>query len=324
MWQGEDASNLDAVASNTVLWGTGSKRGIHRPLHVLRFRFLEVITKAKTHEQNPTKHPDKTCDLCTQTGNWFHMASMCPHPDISEYYTVRHNAAGKELTKGIRSGKLGRWLTITSFGRTDRLGDPETMFTWMLSEEGRNRVKQRQPIQPVGHGGDMDEGDGGEQVAGEEPRSRGGIRPDIMIMEGWPETSPPPQGPTKTYKMRADESRRVTIIIGELGFSSDLGFQKTVDRKQHKYAPLIRELEREGWNVRPTVHVITVGVRAMVPIRNVEVLKSLGIKEKPAQQKVQASMTHVAAAHLNRIVPQYRRLCARQNKCINVKKTGVE
>jgi hypothetical protein len=176
----------------------------------------------------------------------------------------------------------------------------------------------------------MDEGDGGEQVAGEEPPSRGGIRPDIMILEGWPETSPPPQGPTKTYKMRADESkmradesRRVTIIIRELGFSSDLGFQKTVDRKQHKYAPLIRELEREDWNVRPTVHVVTVGVRATVPIRNVEILKSLGIKEKPAQQKVQASMAHVAATHLNRIVHQYRRLCARQNKCINVKKTGV-
>ena len=31
--------------------------------------------------------------------------------------------------------------------------------------------------------------------------------------------------------MKADESRQVTIIIGELGFSSDLGFQKTVDRK---------------------------------------------------------------------------------------------
>ena len=109
---------------------------------MLRFRFLEVITKAKLHAQNPTKHPDKTCDLCNQAGNWFHMASMCPHPYINEYYTVMHNAAGKELTKGIRSGKLGRWLTITSFGRIDGLGDPETIPTWMLSEEGRNRVKQ--------------------------------------------------------------------------------------------------------------------------------------------------------------------------------------
>jgi hypothetical protein len=44
-------------------------------------------------------------------------------------------------------------------------------------------------------------------------------------------------------KMRADESRRViTIVIAELGCSSDLGFQKTVDRKQHKNAPLIKEL----------------------------------------------------------------------------------
>ncbi len=71
---------------------------------------------------------------------------MPPHPDISEYYTVLHNAAGKELTKGIRGGKLGRWLTITSFGRTDGLPDPETIPAWMLSDDGRNRVKQRQPI----------------------------------------------------------------------------------------------------------------------------------------------------------------------------------
>jgi hypothetical protein len=58
------------------------------------------------------------------------MASMYPHPDIREYYTVRHNAAGKELTKGIRGGKMGRWLTIASFGnKIDGLGDPVTIFT---------------------------------------------------------------------------------------------------------------------------------------------------------------------------------------------------
>ena len=69
-----------------------------------------------------------------------------------------------------------------------------------------------------------------------------------MILEGWPETSPPPQGPTKTYKMRADESkmradesRRVTIITGELGFSSDLGFQKTADIKL-----LVNALSKRG------------------------------------------------------------------------------
>ena len=68
----------------------------------------------------------------------------------------------------------------------------------------------------------------------------------------------------------------MTIIIGELGFSSYLNPQKTVERKQQKYAPLIEELIKEGWNVDPKVQVITVGVRATVPIRNVEILENLG------------------------------------------------
>jgi hypothetical protein len=50
MWQGKDAFKLDAVASNNTVvlwWNGGAKRSMHRPLHVLRFRFLEVKTKAK-------------------------------------------------------------------------------------------------------------------------------------------------------------------------------------------------------------------------------------------------------------------------------------
>ena len=51
----------------------------------------------------------------------------------------------------------------------------------------------------------------------------------------------------KWNKKRRLGGRRVTIIIGELGFSSDLNDpQKTVERKQHKYGPLIEELVREG------------------------------------------------------------------------------
>ena len=109
----------------------------------------------------------------------------------------------------------------------------------MLSEEGRNRVKQRHTIHPVRDAGDTERGEGSGQSAGEPPTRgvRGGVRPDIMIREGWPETSPPPQGPSKTYisepqttgvtgananKRKRHEKRRVTIIIGELGFSSDL------------------------------------------------------------------------------------------------------
>jgi hypothetical protein len=92
-------------------------------------------------------------------------------------------------------------LTITSFGKIDGLADPETIPTWMLSEEGRYRVKQRHTIHPVRDAGDTERGESSEQSAGELPTRgvRGGIHPDIMILEGWPETSPPPQGPSKTY-----------------------------------------------------------------------------------------------------------------------------
>jgi hypothetical protein len=103
-----------------------------------------------------------------------------------------------------------------------------------------------------------------------------------MILEGWPETSPPPQGPSKTYtnkphtpgndlKMKTPREQKSYHYYrrARIQLRSRLP-EDTVDRKQHKYAPLIQELEREGWNVRPTVHVITVGVRATVPIRNVD------------------------------------------------------
>ena len=128
---------------------------------------------------------------------------------------------------------------------------------------------------------------------------------------------------TNKKKRKRHEERKVTIIIGELGFSSDLNPQKTVERKQHKYAPLIEELIKEGWNVDPTVHVITVGVRATVPTRNIGVLENLGIKDKTSQQKVQTNMAHIAAAHLKRIVPQYRRLCGRINKPIKKNRAGI-
>jgi hypothetical protein len=56
---------------------------------------------------------------------------------------------------------------------------------------------------------------------------------------------------------------RGTIIIGELGVSSDLKPQKTVERKQQTHVPLIEELIKEGWNLAPTVQVIAIAVRAI-------------------------------------------------------------
>ena len=65
-----------------------------------------------------------------------------------------------------------------------------------------------------------------------------------MILEGWPEGEEPPARPTKKWEPATGRpGRGVKIILGELGFSSDLSTGKTIARKQQKYAALIRELE---------------------------------------------------------------------------------
>jgi hypothetical protein len=66
---------------------------------------------------------EKVCEICNEKGNWYHISSMCEHPDIEDFYTVRHNAARIRLVQGIEQGKLGRRLTLTGFGKVDNLGD---------------------------------------------------------------------------------------------------------------------------------------------------------------------------------------------------------
>eukprot|EP00959_Pyramimonas_sp_CCMP1952_P042182 882111-Pyramimonas_sp.AAC.1 len=60
---------------------------------------------------------------------------------------------------------MGRWLIRANFGKVD--GNPEADTTvpgWLLGEEGRARILTRE------------EGDRG-------------IKPDILILEGWPENA---------------------------------------------------------------------------------------------------------------------------------------
>ena len=85
---------------------------------------------------------------------------------IKEYYTVRHDAAGRKLVSGLRHGTMGRWLIRANFWKVD--GNPEdtTVPAWLLGTEGRTRIQNRE------------EGDRG-------------IKPDILILlvEGWPENA---------------------------------------------------------------------------------------------------------------------------------------
>ena len=51
---------------------------------------------------------NETCGLCALEGNWFHVCSMCKHPDMRDFYTVRHNAVGRTLLHAMHeTGQAG-------------------------------------------------------------------------------------------------------------------------------------------------------------------------------------------------------------------------
>eukprot|EP00976_Prorocentrum_cordatum_P022261 455535-Prorocentrum_minimum.AAC.1 len=140
----------------------------------------------RTREVTGRLRQAETCSLCTLEGNWFHICSiMCTHPTMRDFlYTVRHNAVGRTLLHAMRQGKLGRWLTLTSFGRVDNQAEQQTVPEWMLPAAAKAALRRERSAA----------GAEGEAAGGGEPPT-GGVRPDIVVLEGWPETADPPEGP---------------------------------------------------------------------------------------------------------------------------------
>eukprot|EP00959_Pyramimonas_sp_CCMP1952_P395435 8285843-Pyramimonas_sp.AAC.1 len=110
--------------------------------------------------------------------------------------------------------------------------------------------------------------EGSNKILGRASGDRG-IQLDMIIQEGWPDNSYPPKKPQKYWQgAQGALRRRVTVHVVELGFCSDFNHKDKYTKKQQHYHPLIRELECAGWNVNKQVHVVTVGARATVPLRN--------------------------------------------------------
>ena len=135
MWAVQEAAKLDRQASTEAVWGTAGGGGRLHLEQALRARCLELMRMhpGRTREVTNRLRQAETCSLlCALEGNWFHICSMCTHPDMRDFYTVRHNAVGRTLLHAMRQGKLGRWLTLTSFGRVDNQAEQQTVPEWML------------------------------------------------------------------------------------------------------------------------------------------------------------------------------------------------
>ena len=266
---------------------------VPRVHHTIIARFHEIVTgQMLADRQAPpnTVVAPVPCPLCGHSpDNWTHMLLMCEHKDVSPYYTKRHDAAGKALLHHLSDGTMARWLTLTNFGRID--GDPmdQTVPDWLLS--------------PIGKA-DLRRGPTGEQ----------GIKPDTIILEGWPSDAPPPTGPVSHYRAPNGRKSKLTLHIVELGFCSDLRHRDKYAQKQSHYVPLEEALTAHGWNVHPRTHIITVGVRATVPERNHDVLTGLGITDEKARTRLQEELVRISAKHIAIIITHIRKLHGPQKR----------
>jgi hypothetical protein len=92
MWQCTEAQGLDNAASTEWMWDTRKRRGIHKVQEVLNARCLELMPWKGTGKTNnkTSGARENVCEICNEKGSWYHITSMCKHPDIEDFYTVRH------------------------------------------------------------------------------------------------------------------------------------------------------------------------------------------------------------------------------------------
>ena len=205
---------------------------------------------------------------------------------MNNAYVARHNDIGLKVHSTIREGTMGRWLMLHDFGREDGELALGTIPEWMLPREdllGIPEVKYK--VRKADGSGDWE--------------GKSGYKPDMVIVQGWPEAAGPPPRPMKAYMggERGGEGgrRRVELKLVEFGVTSDLQWVNRVHMSKAKYAELVRRLRRAGWNVDEEVEVVTVGVRAAVPKRNKGALEGLGVDTGRARKALQEAMVGITA-----------------------------
>ena len=196
------------------------------------------------------------CVACGHpSDSWAHAVLGCKHEAVSGAITNRHNALVLATARGLTRGKHAKWMVMVDAGKSD--GDPvrPTIPEWML---------------------------------------RGAtLKPDIVILEGWPYTAPPPTGPVRR---RGGHTIRVHVI--ELTCTTERLIPQRRKEKAEKYAPTVRALRQAGWNASQKVTTIAMGVRGGVQADILDVLAEFGVRDKRNNMRATNLVKEMQAAVL--------------------------
>ena len=187
--------------------------------------------------------------------SWAHAVLRCRHESVQGAITNRHNAMVLQFARGLTKGKHAKSLVMVDAGAAE--GDPgrPTIPEWMMTG--------------------LD------------------VKPDVVIVEGWPFTNPPPTRPVRFLN-----GATVCIHLVELTCTSERLIDFRRKEKAEKYAPTVAALRRAGWIVRPEVVTIAMGVRGGVQADILEVLEDLGVKDKKNNMRASNLVKDMQAAVL--------------------------
>jgi hypothetical protein len=134
----------------------------------------------------------------------------------------------------------------------------------------------------------------------------GPVKPDFLMLDGWPATCAPPTSP-----VRSRAGRVVKVVLADLTFTMDDGPERWAEARERKqkYRPLLKAMQAAGWLVEEEVRVVMVGHRAILPASNRGDLMALGVSGDEVS-KVQRNLHTVAAKYLASLVRLTRQLRA--------------
>ena len=227
---------------NNLYWNS-------RPWHIIR-KVLQVRTNtlwtaARAHKCNTPyrtaagPHTTPYCPLCSPSVPLItpprdtpgHILGSCSHPDMQKIYISRHNKAVRHIQRRLQLGSLSGNFTVMDACATSCL--PPGVYStrlpkWLFSPSFDESTRVR-------------------------------LRPDILIIEGFPLTTFREHQPDLEalnpagLAFLADLRHHAKIHIIEVGYTSDTSYADSLSRKQSQHNHLASHLLSAGWTLASSV-----------------------------------------------------------------------
>ena len=237
------------------------------------------------------RFPSKTCSICNSpdSNTWLHVLLKCNQRHIHALRVKRHNKAVWEIRKLLLSSQKSRCYILMNAGTFNNNPQENTVPPWLLP------CTCRQP----------------------RCQCNARLKPDLLCIKGLPyQNSPPPNPVDNSPRIREPTHQstppllptdNLTIQLIEFTYTNDRFSQDIINKKIHKYQPLINDITQQGWKVDPLL-VIAAGARGTTHIPSKEQLEKTFKLSETSINHAFKEINTIALQYANSILLHKRRI----------------